>query len=60
MPDVPEPTSYGLTKDFYYAAFDIAHMVHSMCCKTPARQIYDCLKVVGHHDVPGEWFTGPF
>jgi len=59
MPNVPEPTSFGLTKDFYIRSKDIAKQ---------------CLEIMGEpnlnldkdlpenipHDVPGSWFTGPF
>lgn len=59
MPDVPEPTSFGLTKGFYIGAGDIARK---------------CLDIFDHktdneseiipepvpHDIPGDWFKGPF
>jgi pyruvate/2-oxoglutarate/acetoin dehydrogenase E1 component len=56
MPFAPEPTSYGLTKYFYNDRYDVVN------------KILDMLKVkkkinrvkLGHHDVPGEWFKGPF
>ncbi|SDH72344.1 pyruvate dehydrogenase E1 component beta subunit [Paraburkholderia steynii] len=58
-PDCPEPTSYGLTKEFYTEAADIVTAVARMMglasppldALPPARE---------HHDVPGKWFTGPF
>lgn len=58
-PDCPEPTSYGLTRQFYTEAADIVRCVGNMLGMTtlpldalpPART---------HHDVPGDWFTGPF
>lgn len=28
MPDIPEPTSYGLTKEYYFDAKDIAQQIH--------------------------------
>lgn len=58
MPDIPEPTSYGLTKEFYVGAKEIAQSAHLMV-KGEA-SIYDDLSCVGHHDVPGEYFKGPF
>ena len=30
MPDIPEPTSYGLTKNFYPRAADIAQKIISI------------------------------
>lgn len=58
-PDCPEPTSYGLTKAFYTEAADIIAAIGKMLGRSqlpldalpPART---------HHDVPGDWFTGPF
>ncbi len=58
-PDCPEPTSYGLTKAFYTEAADVIVAVGNMLglselpldALPPARP---------HHDVPGDWFTGPF
>lgn len=58
-PDCPEPTSYGISRAFYTGAADILQSVGSMLdlpdlpwdALPPARP---------HHDVPGDWFTGPF
>lgn len=56
-PDYAEPTSYGLTKEYYIDAEAISLKI---------AQILDVeidnksLKKSGHHDVPGDWFTGPF
>ena len=60
MPDVPEPSSFGLTKDFYIGAKQIVEQVCKMLgivdkeilCGSPVQQV--------PHDVPGEWFKGPF
>ena len=59
MPDVPEPTSYGLTKDFHVGANDICHAVSSVLnlatiIEMPARSDFK------PHDIPGDWFRGPF
>ncbi|MEE8058850.1 MAG: transketolase C-terminal domain-containing protein [Pseudomonadales bacterium] len=58
MPDIPEPTSFGLTKNFYIRAETIAERI---------AKIIDCsmeniaLPVEAEfHDVPGDWFKGPF
>lgn len=57
--DVPEPTSFGLTSKFHVRS------------KTIIGKIYDILELTNKqfdknyqdptpHDVPGEWFKGPF
>jgi pyruvate dehydrogenase E1 component beta subunit len=59
MPDVPEPTSPALTRGFYVRAGDIAATVLEMLGheSTPARA---ALPEPQPHDVPGDWFKGPF
>ena len=59
MPDIPEPTSFALTKDFYVEAEDICKAVcraldrgHEIPCSDLTSRI--------PHDVPGKWFKGPF
>lgn len=59
MPDVPEPTSVGLTKGFYIRAADIAVQILSMMGKN-ADQVKVDLPEPAPHDVPGDWFKGPF
>lgn len=59
MPDVPEPTSYGLTRGFYVRAVDIAVKVMEMMGRS-AEGIRSALPEPDPHDVPGEWFKGPF
>jgi pyruvate dehydrogenase E1 component beta subunit len=59
MPDVPEPTSVGLTKGFYVRAADIAMQVLSMMGKNADHVKVD-LPEPTPHDVPGDWFKGPF
>jgi pyruvate dehydrogenase E1 component beta subunit len=59
MPDVPEPTSVALTKGFYIRASDIAIKVLSMMDKNFDRVNTD-LPEPTPHDVPGDWFKGPF
>ena len=59
MPDSPEPTSFGLTKDLHPRAEAIARDIGRMLNKEfpmgalLAQRTYP-------HDVPGDWFTGPF
>jgi pyruvate dehydrogenase E1 component beta subunit len=59
LPDCPEPTSYGLTRQFYPGAEQILALIGQMLGLSrlplehlPARR--------AHHDVPGAWFSGPF
>jgi acetoin:2,6-dichlorophenolindophenol oxidoreductase subunit beta len=59
MPDVPEPTSPALTKGFYVRAADIATQILSMMGKN-ADQVKIDLPEPAPHDVPGDWFKGPF
>src|SRR3990167_1476348 len=55
-PDNPEPTSFGLTKHYHPAAQDIVARVAQMLdVKIPAMPLSAC-----PHDVPGDWFKGPF
>lgn len=58
MPDIPEPTSYALTKDFYNNADDIVNKVLSMFGYAAIQK--PIIRNQEHHDVPGEWFSGPF
>jgi pyruvate dehydrogenase E1 component beta subunit len=59
MPDVPEPTSVALTRGFYVRAADISIKILSMMGKN-----IDCVRSdlpePTPHDVPGDWFKGPF
>jgi pyruvate/2-oxoglutarate/acetoin dehydrogenase E1 component len=60
LPDAPSPTSFGLTKDYYPGANHITQIVLEMCQGT---QTYaGDLKALERcpHDVPGDWFKGPF
>jgi pyruvate dehydrogenase E1 component beta subunit len=59
MPDVPEPTSPALTKGFYVRAADIAEKVMEMMGKDFSG-VRNALPEPVPHDVPGEWFKGPF
>ena len=59
MPDVPEPTSPALTKGFYVRAKDIAQKVLTMCNSNISMSSNDLVEPEPH-DVPGNWFTGPF
>ena len=58
-PDVPEASSPALTKDYHVRAEHIAACIGGMLGKAieveslRARRKYP-------HDVPGDWFSGPF
>ena len=59
MPDIPSPTSYGLTKDYYKDANDIIVASFDLVNKN-----FNSSLLISsdnkHHDVPGDWFNGPF
>lgn len=59
MPDCPEPTSYGLTKGFYIRAADIAGAILKSL-KLDWKVAFNDLPEPDPHDVPGDWFNGPF
>ena len=59
MPDVPEPTSPALTKGFYVRSIDIVSTVFKMIDGDGSIAKIDLAEPVPH-DVPGEWFKGPF
>ena len=59
MPDCPEPTSYGLTKGFYIRAGDIAQRILDSL-GIDSSSVYQELPEPTPHDVPGDWFNGPF
>ncbi|MCS6763648.1 MAG: alpha-ketoacid dehydrogenase subunit beta [Candidatus Protistobacter heckmanni] len=59
MPDIPEPTSFGLTKDLYPRAEHIAEKIMGMLGVSFPTEAFSSQR--RHpHDVPGDWFTGPF
>ena len=59
MKDIPEPTSYGLTKGFNIRAKDIAGSILGSLGRETQMVEIDIPEEVPH-DVPGEWFKGPF
>ena len=60
MPDIPEPTSFFLTKKFHIRAADIASRALKMMDKKCPKQLHLELPEPLPHDVPGDWFKGPF
>ena len=59
MPNIPEPTSFGLTKEFYIDAKQISEASLTML---KGSGNFTVSEIPGQilHDVPGEWFRGPF
>jgi pyruvate dehydrogenase E1 component beta subunit len=59
LPDFPTPTSFSLTKYFYRGAEDIIFEVMKMLDKNVKKEVLK-IKKTFPHDVPGDWFKGPF
>jgi len=59
LEDSPAPTSFGLTKDYYNSASDIYREVLGMF-ERPTDDIEKIFYSEKLHDVPGDWFKGPF
>lgn len=59
LPDFPTPTSPALTKGFYVGAVEIAYIVGNMLGKNFDLTILKEQRKFPH-DVPGDWFKGPF
>ena len=55
LPDIPSPTSYHLTKDFYHNSEDICKEIGKLLNKT-----IKLPKNIHKHDVPDPEFRGPF
>ncbi len=58
-PDGPEPTSYGLTRNFHVRGEDIL-LAAGELCDTNVRGVINSVFNREPHDVPGNWFQGPF
>ena len=59
LSDAPTPTSYALTRSFYPGAEEIARTVGQMLgVKVDLDEM--AARRHAHHDVPGDWFKGPF
>ena len=59
MPDVPEPTSFALTKNFHVTSKDIIKKVLKILNIKDRENLRD-LNLPKFHDQPDEWFRGPF
>jgi acetoin:2,6-dichlorophenolindophenol oxidoreductase subunit beta len=62
LPQLPIPTSFGLTTNFYFSHDDIVRISMSMMNKRPTRidPVSSLPRLTKPHDVPGDWFRGPF
>lgn len=59
IPDHPSPTSPALTERFYPRAEDIAAVAAAMMSRTVDVGAITAART-SPHDIPGDWFTGPF
>jgi pyruvate dehydrogenase E1 component beta subunit len=60
MPDVPEPSSFGLTKGFFISANHIVGAILELLGENRADILHGSPVEQIPHDVPGAWFKGPF
>ena len=58
LEDIPSPTSYGLSKTYYKNANDIISASFKILNKEIDSSSF--IETKGHHDIPGDWFKGPF
>ncbi len=58
MPDIPEPTSFSLTKNFYNDSFDIIKA--SLKILNKSKLLSPFKDQNSFHDVPDQYFKGPF
>jgi len=59
-PNISEPTSPSLTRGYYPTTADIIRAVWSLCISNNDINIPKEYEEPEKHDVPGQWFTGPF
>ena len=58
LPDYPEPTSYSLTQDYHINAKKILTKCHKIL-NVDSKNCQQ-IQTPQPHDVPGNWFKGPF
>jgi pyruvate dehydrogenase E1 component beta subunit len=58
LPDSPVPASFALTKDFYPTSYDITKKICGML--NVNFKIDELKQPSTPHDIPGDWFKGPF
>ena len=59
LPDNPEPTSFELSKEYYVDIEMIIESILDLLEKPDLLNLVD-IKKQKPHDVPGDWFKGPF
>ena len=59
LPNAPEPTSYGLTGEYHVRAGHITYWALKLLGKLELLNDIS-IKDSKPHDVPGDWFKGPF
>ncbi len=59
LPDHATPTSFGLTKDFYPSANEIVNAIEKLLGYDVDKEML-LSNITWPHDVPGDWFKGPF
>ncbi|HLB41762.1 MAG TPA: transketolase C-terminal domain-containing protein [Gammaproteobacteria bacterium] len=59
LPDNPEPTSFGLTKYYYPCSENIIRSIANML-SIDVDLSEATKKCQSFHDIPGDWFKGPF
>jgi len=59
LPDFPAGTSYALTENYYPTAQDIYQTICSMVNNDLNYNPHN-LNSNSKHDIPGDWFKGPF
>ena len=60
MPDIPEPTSFALTKNFYITHLEIIKKVLNILNINQNKLKKLKITKTKYHDVPNEEFKGPF
>jgi pyruvate dehydrogenase E1 component beta subunit len=60
MPDNPEPTSFGLTRHYHPTCEQIVKKIAEMLAISVDTQALVKTSTQRPHDVPGDWFKGPF
>jgi pyruvate dehydrogenase E1 component beta subunit len=60
LEDMPSPTSFGLTDQYYIGAREIFEDVIRILGKKAPDDLSKIFKKNHPHDVPGNWFKGPF
>ena len=59
LPDFPIPTSQSLTENFYKTSYHVIKETEKLLSKDLQAEDHK-ESITGPHDVPGDWFKGPF